>query len=557
MLADRLASHELRDLIVKPGFITADEFQAAINEAQHSGKSLATVILEKSFLTTEELTRLASDHFQIPFVQLSRVSIPADVIQAIPELVAREHRAVAFGSDTAGIKVAFVDPLDTTAIETLKKAVEHPIIVCAATEDDVAAALGAYPHHYLDGIKELALAAAKQQGDSSGISDGLIKLFESLLNYAVVNHASDIHLEPYEDRFLVRYRIDGVMHHVIDLPKAIGLPIINRIKVLGKMKLDVKNTPQDGKFRFGQGTAAIDIRASIAPLVTGEKVVLRLLSSRHRSLNLGDLGLSADQLKALGALAMKKQGMIVSCGPSGSGKTTTLYALLKKMNSEQVTIASIEDPVEYDLEGVNQLQVNEAFSLSFSEGLKVILRQDPDIIMISAIRDIATAHLANNAALTGHLVLTSLDGTDAVSAIGRLRELELDPFPLATSLQGIIGQRLVRKICFNCRISYDLNDKEREVLAQQFRLTPEQTPKHLYRGKGCDVCGQTGYRGRVGLFEVLEITEALRQMIIDNQPSEALAKAVQTAGWRSLRLDAIDKVSSGLTTADEAFQVLL
>ncbi|MFH0873700.1 MAG: ATPase, T2SS/T4P/T4SS family [Candidatus Komeilibacteria bacterium] len=556
MLVDHLPSHELRELLEKPGFLTPEEFTAAVSEAQHSGKSLPTIILEKSYLTTVELTRLAADHFHLPFFDLSRLNIPAEVIRQIPELVAREHLAVAIASDAAGLRVALVDPLDAKAIAAIKKATDLPVVIGTATEEDILAAFGNYPHQHLDNIKSLALAAAKDSGDGNHITDAVIELFAGLISFAAVNHTSDIHLEPYEDRYLVRYRVDGVLHHVIDLPQTIGQLLINRIKVLAKMKLDRKNAAQDGKFRFGPESEVIDIRASVAPLVTGEKVVMRLLSSRHRSLNLSDLGLSAQQLQILQAVCKKKQGMIVACGPTGSGKTATLYALLKMMNSEQVNIASIEDPVEYDLEGVNQLQVNESFNLSFSEGLKVILRQDPDIIMISDIRDISTAHLANSAALTGHIVLTSLDGADAVGAIIRLRELELDPFTLATSLNAIIGQRLVRRICSSCRLSYDLNKDEAEIISRQFRLSPDQVPKHLYRGKGCDVCGQTGYRGRIGLFEIVEIGERLKRFIIDNAPPEEIIKAATESGWKSLHQDALMKVAAGVTSAEEVFTVL-
>ena len=250
MLADRLQAHEWRELLEKPGFVTSEEWQQAVAEAQHSGKSLPAIILEKSYLTTQELTRLAAEHFHLPFVQLGNLPIAVEVINQIPELVARQQRAVAFGSDAGGLKVALADPLDSTAVEAVKKVTDRPIVVCAATEDDLAAALDRYPHQYLDTIKSLATSAIKDGGDGSRITEGIVKLFETLVTFALVNRASDVHLEPYEDRFLVRYRVDGVLHHVIDLPQATGLALVNRVKVLAKMKLDVRNAAQDGKLKF-------------------------------------------------------------------------------------------------------------------------------------------------------------------------------------------------------------------------------------------------------------------------------------------------------------------
>lgn len=551
MLSNRLTIDQLRTALVAPGFLTDEEFQAVVKEASHSGKSAGQVILERSHLTSKELTKVVADFLQLGFVDLSRLQIVPEVLEEIPQLYAQEHQVVAFARDEHGLSVALVDPLDQAVIDHIQKTSDHKVQFFAATEEDIDAIVQSYPHDYLEQLKALVVAISQKNRSQDMADQSVIQLVDTMIIFALANRASDIHLEPYAHRLLIRFRVDGVLHHIIDLPESLSAVLLNRLKLMSKMKLDQKKIAQDGKIDFVSGNFSADIRASVAPLITGEKMVLRLLGHRHRAINLTDLGLSSSQLKVILTAVRRKQGMIVVCGPTGSGKTTTLYALLKRLNSEQVNIATVEDPVEYDLEGVNQIQVNAMTGLTFAEGLKITLRQDPDIIMLGSIRDIETANLANIASLSGHDVLTTLDTPDAVGAISRLLEMQIEPFPLATSLNVIIGQRLVRKICQNCRVSYDLSDTEREIVAAQLKIQPQEVSKRLYRGKGCSLCGETGYRGRLGIFEVLVISEAIKKLIINKAEIAQIIEQARKEDFVSMHEDGIEKTMAGITTVEE------
>ncbi len=556
MLSNRLDINQLQAALVTPGFLTAEEFKLVMTESSHSGKNPGQIILEKSYLTNKELTKVVADFLHLGFIDIAQVQILPDVLETVPQLYAQEHLAVAFAQDEQGLSVALADPLDQEVIDHLQKFSDHTVRFFAAPEEDLENIVQTYPHDYLQQLRNLVVNLSKVNSAEPGIDQSVIELVDTVIIFALANRASDIHLEPYAHRLLVRFRVDGTLHHIIDLPETLNVAVFNRLKLMSKMKTDQKNTPQDGKIDFTSGRFAADIRASVAPLITGEKMVLRLLGHRHRAINLTDLGLSSGQLKIIVAAAAKKQGMIVVCGPTGAGKTTTLYALMKRLNSEQVNIATVEDPVEYDLEGVNQIQVNPTTGLTYTEGLKITLRQDPDIIMLSAIRDLQTANLANVASLSGHVVLTTLDTPDAVGAIARLLEMQIEAFPLATSLNLIIGQRLVRTICQNCRLSYDLSDAERELVAGQLKINAGQVSKRLYRGKGCSQCGNTGYRGRIGIFEILTLTETVKKLIIDKADISQIFDQAKKDGLVTLREDGIQKVLAGITTAEELLSEL-
>ncbi len=551
MLSNRLTSDQLRLALVNPGFVTDDEFRQVLAESSHSGKSPGQIILERSHLTSKELTKVVADFLQQQFVDLSQAQIAPEILEEIPQLYAQEHQVVAFARDDQGLSVAMVDPLDQAVVDHLQKSSDHKVHFFAATEEDIDTILQSYPHDYLQQLRALIVGLSQKNDKGDASDQSVIQLVDTMIIFALANRASDIHLEPYAHRLLIRFRVDGVLHHIIDLPDSLSIAVLNRLKLMAKMKLDQKKVAQDGKIEFVSGQFSADIRASVAPLTTGEKAVLRLLGHRHRAINLTDLGLSSEQLKTIISVTSKKQGMVVVSGPTGAGKTTTLYALLKRLNSEQVNIATVEDPVEYDLEGVNQIQVNTLTGLTFAEGLKITLRQDPDIIMVGAIRDLVTASIANVASLSGHVVLTTLDTPDAIGAIGRLQEMQIEPFPLATSLNLIIGQRLVRKICQNCRLSYDLSDTEREVVAAQLKIKPQDVSKRLYRGKGCSLCGQTGYKGRLGIFEILVLSEDLKKLIIEKADPKTLRDQALKEGFITMRTDGIQKTMAGITTVEE------
>ncbi len=385
-----------------------------------------------------------------------------------------------------------------------------------------------------------------------------------LLQYGYENKASDIHIEPYEDKILVRFRVDGVLHDVLSIDKKMHDLILTRIKILSRMRTDEHRSAQDGKIRHRMGKEKVDIRVSIIPITEGEKVVMRLLSSKNRQFNLIDLGFSDSDFKKVKKAVKNPHGMILATGPTGSGKTTTLYAILKILNKRTVNIATIEDPVEYDMEGVNQIQVNEKTDLTFAKGLRSIVRQDPDIIMVGEIRDEETAGIAVNSALTGHLVLSTLHTNDAATTLPRLLDMDIEPFLVASTVNIIVAQRLVRKICQTCRGSYTLTLKELKLIEGIKEIKEAYKDKgyknvkklNFYKGAGCKVCGNTGYHGRIGIYEVLEMNEDIKDSILRRASSDEITKLAKKNGMKTMLEEGVEKILNGETTIEEVFRVV-
>ncbi len=393
-------------------------------------------------------------------------------------------------------------------------------------------------------------------------------IVDLLLKYGNQNKASDIHLEPYANKVVVRFRIDGVMHKVLELPKDLHEIILARIKVLAKIRTDEHRAAQDGKLRFSAEDEVVDVRVSIVPIIEGENAVMRLLSAKNRRFSLADLGFSAQNLKKVERAIKKPHGMILVTGPTGSGKSTTLYAIMKILNKPSIHISTIEDPVEYDIEGISQIQVNEKTNLTFAKGLRAIVRQDPDIIMVGEIRDTETAGIAVNSALTGHLVLSTLHTNDAASTLPRLIDMKVEPFLTASTVNVIVAQRLIRKICEKCRVSYEINMKtpEQENMIIEKNIVeelPEEIKKKffnkdkiiLYRGTGCKVCGQTGYTSRVGIFEVLEMSAEIRDLVNKKSDSDEILKKSKEQDMKTMLEDGLEKVLNGVTTLEEVARV--
>ena len=384
-----------------------------------------------------------------------------------------------------------------------------------------------------------------------------------MLDYGQENKSSDIHLEPHSKNIVVRFRIDGIMHDVLEIPKQLSDLMLSRIKILAKMRTDVHRAAMDGKLRHKTDEETIDVRVSIVPVTQGENVVMRLLSVKSRKFNLSDLGFSGNDLKKVKRTIKNPHGMILVTGPTGSGKTTTLYAVLKLLNQREVHISTIEDPVEYDIEGVSQIQVNPKTNLTFSKGLRAIVRQDPDIIMVGEIRDEETAGIAVNAALTGHLVLSTLHTNDSATALPRLLDMGVEPFLVGSTVNIVIAQRLVRKICEKCRASYMLTSGERKLIelapaiydACKLKGSADLTNIRLYKGNGCKVCANTGYSGRVGVFEVLQMTEAVKELIMKHATSSEIKKYALGEGMVTMLEDGIEKVIQGVTTLSEVLRV--
>ncbi|WP_448587667.1 GspE/PulE family protein [Thermocrinis sp.] len=376
-----------------------------------------------------------------------------------------------------------------------------------------------------------------------------VSFVNSTLIKAATLSASDIHIEPYQDASSVRFRLDGVLHDYMSIPPSLHESVVSRIKILANLNVAERRVPQDGKIRVKIGGKELDIRVSVVPTTFGERVVLRLLDRSSTMLTLEDLGLLPEDLEKVKRLAGKPYGIVLATGPTGSGKSTTLYAMILQIKSPERNIITIEDPPEYQVKGVSQIQVNPKVGLTFASGLRAILRQDPDVIMVGEIRDSETAEIAVHAALTGHLVLSTLHTNDAPSAIARLADLGIEPFLIASSLEGVIAQRLVRKVCPNCKVSYKPSEEELRELALE--------GEHIfYRGVGCDACMGTGYRGRTGLFEVLELDEELKQLILKTQDANTIRKVAKEKGFRDMLEDGVRKVLMGITTPEELIRAI-
>jgi type IV pilus assembly protein PilB len=553
-----LPDDQLKALIVQSNLIETSKLDELWDQAKASGSSLANELVDKGILTDEQIGQIVATHFNVPFIVLSKVSIPEDVFHIIPEKIARRHKAVAFARSSEGVSVAMAEPRTSDLLEMVVRKTNQKVSVYYATDKDIDNTLQIYKKVLQKTIDELLKEDIKKA--TTLISDDLpiAKIVDVLLDAAYQDKASDVHIEPEENNSLIRFRIDGVLHDVLRVPKALHDRIMTRIKVLSSLRTDEHLSAQDGKMRMALEEELLDIRVSILPVSEGEKAVLRLLSSNSREYTLSDLGMSENDLKKVNKAYDKSYGMILSTGPTGSGKTTSIYAILKILNTRDKNITTIEDPVEYRIKGGNQVQVNVKTNLTFANGLRSILRQDPNIIFVGEIRDGETAGIAVNAALTGHLVLSTLHTNDAATAIPRLSDMKVEPFLVASTVNLIIAQRLLRKICDSCKTTISMSFAElekhipKEALLRHFDNNSELT---LYQGKGCKVCHTTGYSGRLGVFEVLEVTKEIRKLISSNADSDEINKQAIDEGMNTMLDDGLDKVMRGLTTIEEVIRV--
>jgi len=520
---------------------------------------LADVLYNQDLLTDEQSGQIMADLVNLPFAHLSQKEIPADIIAIIPEIYCRQQQLVAFKKDKTGIHLATSNPENKQAFDFISRKTGLPVVLSFATSRDINNLLDTSPGASGSSFeKDFQKYLAQAESDSSR-DHPIIAIVESVLIRAHKNLASDIHFEPQKNQTIIRFRIDGILHDIITVPSAIFPQIITRIKVLANLRTDEHHSAQDGKLQMDIDSDTIDFRVSIIPTIDGEKIVMRLLATKSRQFSLTNLGLeNDDRLKVVNAYK-KPYGMILSTGPTGSGKTTTLYALLKLLNSRDVNIMTIEDPVEYEIEGINQIQVDPKTNLTFADGLRSIVRQDPNIILVGEIRDEETAGIAVNAAMTGHLVLSSLHTNDAATTIPRLFDMGVEPFLVASSVNVIIAQRLVRTICQSCRISQEVTRQE----LLDSGLPPALVKKHfaartglrIYHGQGCPVCHQTGYNGRLGIFEVMVIDPDLRTAITSRLNASEIIKIAVKNGMKTMLEDGIAKIAKGLTTIEEVLRV--
>lgn len=569
-----ISDDQLVKILQEAKLIPEDKLKNALSLTKKEEVLLQDVVLELNLISDEYLGRLIADFIKFPYVNLSRTVINEEVLKIIPEIVAKKQKIIAFKKDEKGLHLGMADPSNLEMIEFVKKKVGVPVIPYYATKNDLKEALSLYRlgleeefSKIIDESTKEAKAVRDKRGrkvkPSRGFEPPIIKIVDTILTYADQNKASDVHIEPRESDSIVRFRIDGILHDVIKLPTEIHSQLVTRIKVIANLRIDEHQAAQDGKIRWAPrpGVPKVDIRVSIVPIIEGEKVVLRLLSEKSRQFGLKDLGLDSQDLKKIENAYNRSLGMVLSTGPTGCGKTTTQYAILKVLNIRDVNIMTIENPVEYDIEGVNQIQIQEKSGLTFAKGLRSIVRQDPDIILVGEIRDNETASIAINAAMTGHLVLSTLHTNDAATTLPRLLEMDVEPFLVASTVTLIIAQRLVRKICQQCRVSFEVKVSESEILTE---FPPDLIKKQfgekeiirVYQGKGCPVCHQTGYLGRIGIFEVLLMDDEIRNAIVAKKDAATIKKIAVKNGMKTMTEDGLAKVKTGLTTLEELLQAI-
>lgn len=561
---DLIPDEALYQLLLESGSIPEASLAIAHERAQEEHTSLYDAILWHDFVSEEQLGRLAADFLHMPFTVLASASIAEDVLQIIPEVVAKKNTIIAFRKDAIGLHVALAQPDNFQIIDFIGKKTGLMVVPYLATTQDIANALLSYGKNvtkaFDDIIGESILEAKKSSEDHVALP--IIKIVENILSYAYQNKSSDVHIEPREEGSLVRFRIDGILHDIVTLPLSIHPQVVSRVKVLAKLRTDEHQAPHDGKIRFEMEGEFLDIRVSVVPVTEGEKIVMRLLSERSRQFSLSNLGFGLSDLDKMAQAYGKPYGTILVTGPTGCGKTTTLYSILKLLNNRKVNIITIEDPVEYDIEGVNQIQVNTKANLTFATGLRSILRQDPNIILVGEIRDKETAGIAINLAMTGHLVLSTLHTNDSATAVPRMIDMDIEPFLLSSTINVIVAQRLVRKIHDACRVSEeividDLIHRLGETLAHKAfgaTMKPGESVR-LYKGKGCDLCHQTGYQGRIGVFEVMMIDDEIRNAITDRKDATAISDIAIAHGMTTMLEDGLEKVKQGMTTLDEVLRV--
>jgi len=549
-----LNEEQLTELLKKINVLDDRKLKEVHEFMKDSSIGFQEAIIQLNFISDEQLGITIANHLKIPFISLSKISIPEAVFHIVPEKIARKQKTIAFARDANGIKLAMADPTNKEIIEMVERKTQSKVLPHLASERDIMNTFYIFKKDLQKSFSKLIEKSVKNHDHDMPVS----KIVDLILETAFYDKVSDIHIEPQEEYALARYRIDGILHDVIKYPRELNERILTRIKVLSRLRTDEHMSPQDGKMRFEIEDSFIDLRVSIIPIANGEKAVLRLLSAHNKNITLTDLGMSDTDLEKVSRAYAKSYGMILSTGPTGSGKSTSIYAILKNLNTRAKNITTIEDPIEYRIQGVNQIQVNPKTKLTFASGLRSILRQDPNIIFVGEIRDSETAGIAVNAALTGHLVVSTLHTNDAATALPRLMDMKIEPFLVASTVNIIIAQRLVRKICEMCKTTISTTHEELNK-----NLPSEMVKKHfgtknninIYKGSGCPVCHLTGFIGRLGVFEIIEVTKEMRSLILKKADSDAIIEQARIDGMSTMLDDGLDKVAQGITTIEEVLRV--
>lgn len=517
---------------------------------------LSDLLIDGDYISDENLGKIIADIHNTKFTSLANLAVPPEVFKLIPQAMAKAQKMVAFQRDDTGVHIAMADPSNIEALDLLKRKIGQPLIVSIATERDIQKTLALYAVDRKAALEELISrnATPSSTNPNNIIDPPVIEMVNAMLLYAVADEASDIHIEPMKEYTRIRFRVDGILHDITTLPSVLQQRIMLRIKVLAQLRTDEMYAPQDGKFSYSFEDVSVDVRVSILPSAYGENIVMRLLGYESHRFTLSDLGFLEENLQSVREAYKKPFGIILSTGPTGSGKTTTMYAILKLLNSKGINIMTIEDPIEENIDGVIQIQVNQKTNLTFANGLRSILRQDPNIILVGEIRDNETADIALNSALTGHLVLSTLHTNTAATAIPRLLEMGTEPFLISSSVNLIIAQRLLRKIDPHCRVSKEIALKDyAKVIDEQLlkKIFGDRKTINLYQGKGCDACHGTGYRMRIGMFEVLRMDAEIGRAILDKKDAATIEQIALKNGMIPMIEDGLLKVSQGLTTIEE------
>jgi type IV pilus assembly protein PilB len=561
MMTTQRTPKQLGQILLEQGLITEEHLQHALEEHRNTRKSLGRVLIDLGYIRERDLVRALAEQVGLEFVDLTEYRIDAAATALLPEALCRRYRALPIGDDDGKLLVAMPDPANVYALDDIRTITGREVRPVVATANDVEQAIAKFSGME-DQVEALASEAAEAldeevslQEVEAAVEDApIVKLVQAIMTQAAADRASDVHIEPTEKDVRVRFRVDGVLHEVMHSPKSIQGGLISRLKVMGDLNIAEKRVPQDGRVSLRVNNRSLDLRLATLPTVHGEKIVIRILDKSNAMLQLSELGFLPDSFERYERSFRKPYGAILVTGPTGSGKSTTLYATLNIVNQPDRHIVTVEDPVEYRLPGVNQMQVNPKAGLTFASALRSILRADPDIILIGEIRDRETAMIAVESALTGHLVLSSLHTNDAPSAITRLIEMEVETFLVASAIDCVVAQRLARKLCEKCKKAY--TPEPRELIEAGFPESRVVEVRELFRPTGCGSCSNTGYRGRVGLYEVMQMSEEIERLTVDRASSDAVKAVAAEQGMKSLRDDGLEKAVSGRTSIEEIARVV-
>ena len=565
-----MAYKRLGELLLAAGTLTEEELNRGLKLKEGTRDRLGTVLISNGIITETQLIEAMQMQLGIEFIDLTRYPIPTELAQALPKNLARQYQVVPVRMVKDELYLAMSDPMNFIAIEEVRKAVHKKIVPMVATAAGVEHAIQIlYSNENaakaIEDMKREAAANGEnaattdlnfvttQLGDDSVNSAPTIRLVNSMIERAIQERASDIHIEPRESGLYVRMRIDGVMQEILTVPKDIQSSVISRIKIMSAMDIAERRVPQDGRFHVQSKDKAVDLRVSTLPTAFGEKIVLRLLDKSGGYVSREAIGLTGPDLAHYEEMLKIRNGMVLIVGPTGSGKSTTMYGMINELNTKEVNLVTLEDPIEYNIEGINQVQINEKIGMTFANGLRAILRQDPDIIAVGEIRDGETADIAMRSAITGHVVLSTIHTNDAVGAIDRLRDIGCEPYIIASALRGVISQRLVRRVCPHCRKAYVPDENELRELGLE-----DREGLQFYRGAGCPECFNTGYRGRIAVFEMLLITPRVRTLIYEQKGRDAIERELKRpeSGFVSMLSNGVRLVLEGVTSSDEVLRVV-